>query len=268
MLGENRWTEHGGSLPVVQISLRFVNRLAKYYSKILQRLMVFYKVICQRRSRRISSFSRIGFSWSSLPCFILFCLIFTDPVAGQYVSSDPFIAPAFAQLDERGVDLSRGILETRIPGVSIGSGDRALYYELRSKGGYFFPNNLNMNDNWSMFVVTGVSCGQSGNCLYVDLRDQSVMFQYLNPTYARYYACCSSGQSPDSIVNSGGSFVYTSREGDLYTFTTSVAYSSPSNVLHNVFFSNGRVYLLNSIKRKSGEQITIYYSVYGGYIRK
>lgn len=99
----------------------------------------------------------------------------------QYAKSDALIPPEFQMVDENGVNLSSGVFSLPTKVVSIGDNNGGVAYNLDAKGGYYFINNLNMNDNWSMFLVTGVSCNRTGpadnTCISVDLSSHSSTFK-------------------------------------------------------------------------------------------
>ncbi|MEN2709962.1 hypothetical protein ACQKOH_21925 [Sphingomonas sp. NPDC092331] len=190
----------------------------------------------------------------------------------QYAKSDALIPPEFQMVDENGVNLSSGVFSLPTKVVSIGDNNGGVAYNLDAKGGYYFINNLNMNDNWSMFLVTGVSCNRTGpadnTCISVDLSSHSSTFKINGSVYKRYYGCCTLPEDSDRLTFSQG-YTYTSKDGIKYTFGVGdIPYNAASNVLHASFYSAGRVYLVDKIEYPSGDLIRIFYKKYGNYVRK
>ena len=193
------------------------------------------------------------------------------PAMAQYASADPLIPPEFQIIDERGVNLSSGILNTSVANLSIGPKDSPLSYSLISKGGYFFINNLNMVDNWSRLMVSNIACNRSGtpdpNCNVVDIGTSSSTFKVDIYPYKRYYGGQYKQEDPDALI---GNTSYISEDGTKYIFNyaDSIAYGEQSNVLHNAFYSTGRVFLVSEIQQPSGLFIKIHYKRYNGFVRK
>jgi len=202
-------------------------------------------------------------------------LIVISPARAQYEYYDPLIKPSFQQVDSNGIDLATGIFSFSESDLAIGSGEFELRHSLSTKGGYFFSNNLNMIDNWSMVLVTKVRCKPLDpsvtNCAAVDTGVRSAMFQNSSgSTYARTYGGTFISQPPETLVLSGSTYTYTDPNGIQYIFgpDNSVAYGVASNILHNGFNSTGRVFLVNKIIYPKGLTVSVYYKWYNNYARK
>ncbi len=206
--------------------------------------------------------------------FVLPLLAPFAPAMAQYAKSDPLIPPEFQIADERGVNLSSGTLQASVASLSIGPKDAELSYSLMPKGGYLFINNLNMVDNWSMFLVSKVTCSKSGtpdpNCISVDLSTSSSTFKANIFPQKRYYGGQYKPEDPDILTGASGQGIYISEDGTKYIFrdADSVPYGTQSNILHNAFYSTGNVSLLGEVQKTSGLVIKIYYKFYNGFARK